>query len=90
MVELANTVSSRDENITGLMYQRTLLPAPATKGKDYESLRKSKRRTVLTFAMDPEERARSRFLPCREYGAIDEPHSCLAVPRFAGDIEIFP
>jgi hypothetical protein len=90
MAELVNAVNCRDENITGLTYQKTLLPAPATKGKDYESLGKSERRTVLTFAMDPEERARSRFLPCREHGAVDKPRSCPAMPRFAGDVVNFP
>jgi hypothetical protein len=32
MAELENIVSSQDENTEGFFHQRTLLPAPATKG----------------------------------------------------------
>ena len=42
IVELANTISSQDENIEWLTYQSTLLPAPATKGGNHQLLRKSK------------------------------------------------
>ena len=40
--------------------------------------------------MNPEERARSRFFPFREYGAVNEPRPGVFVPRFAGDVVIFP
>jgi ribosomal protein L34E len=41
MVELANTMSSQGRNIKSLTYQRTLFPAPATKG-NFKFLQKRK------------------------------------------------
>ena len=43
IVELAKIVSSQDRNNGRLTYQSTLFPEPATKGRNYQSLRKSKR-----------------------------------------------
>jgi len=43
IVELANTVSSRVENIEGSTYQSTLFPEPAATGESRQSPQKSKR-----------------------------------------------
>src|SRR6266851_10366579 len=42
-VELANAISSQDENMEWLTYQSTLFPQPATEGKNHQSLRGIKR-----------------------------------------------
>jgi hypothetical protein len=43
IVELAKTVSSQDNYIAWLAYQRTVFPAPATKGKNRQTIRQLKR-----------------------------------------------
>ena len=42
-VELANAISSQDENMEWLTYQSTLFPQPATEGENHQSLRGIKR-----------------------------------------------
>jgi hypothetical protein len=54
IVELANTMSSRDGSIKGLTYQRTLFPAPATKGK-FQSLQKRKNWELTDVFHEPIE-----------------------------------
>src|SRR5260221_4662295 len=46
IVELSNIVSAREESIEGIAHQRTLLPAPATKKRNYQPHQKGKRRAT--------------------------------------------
>jgi hypothetical protein len=52
--ELANTISSQDRNIKSSTYQRTLFPAPATKGK-FQSLLKHKNWALTDVSLEPIE-----------------------------------
>ena len=53
IVELPNTISSRDENIQRLPYQSTLFPQPATKWEIHQRLRQSKRWTATDVSHGP-------------------------------------
>jgi hypothetical protein len=52
IVELANAVNSQDGNREEPTYQRTLLPAPAIMGRNYQSLQ-SVEVGGLTFPINP-------------------------------------
>ena len=53
IVELPNTISSKDENIQRLTNQSTLFPQPATKWENHQHLRQSKRWTAADVSHGP-------------------------------------
>lgn len=55
ITELANTINSQDESIEKLTYQRTLFPAPATKGDLLVSTKAYKLATTDVFHESIEE-----------------------------------
>jgi hypothetical protein len=90
IVELAKEVRFQAKNIEGVTYQSTLFPEPAAEEEDYQTLQRVSAELQLTLPMDPQQGALSGYFPFGESVAINKPYPGVSLPRFEGDVVVFP